>query len=227
MSERDKPVIEKPSSLKYVDDSYKGGGIRYETDGYYGKKKHEVVESGGYRLVIVNGVEERDDWKVKKEIVPKKHITKLGNPIIIPVLDKNDNVVAVATGLGFAGGKNLYGNFLNGEVVISEILHADGSINEISDIRKFKMEIEHKERTVGEGKDKRSEIYTVLKEVDAKKLMNEVMMGKSGLTNFPGLQTNFEQSEKFPVAKVEEPHDFKSPSTTLVAGNLQKTNSLT
>lgn len=197
MGQKDKSVIEKPASLEYIDDSAKGGGTRYETSGSHGRKRHEIVEAGDYRLVVVNGVEERDNWKIRKDIVPEKSIAVVGNPIIIPVLDKDNNVVAVATGLGFAGGKNISGEFVNGEVVISKILHADGSINELSDDRKFKVEIEHKERTIGKDKD----IYTALKASDAEKLVKEVFMGKSGITNVPGLRTELEQSPKFPVAE--------------------------
>lgn len=220
--DKQEPLLQKPEAFKGFGETPKGETPFKSVSG----KKYEIVKVDDYSIYLVNGIEEREDWKVKKEATPKKHPTKLGNPIIIPVLDENDKVFAVATGLGFAGGKDFNGKFSNGEVIISKILHPDGSINQLPDERKFKVEIEHKERVIGEGNDKHNEIYTVLKTDDAKRIVKEAIIGKSGLTNVPGLQTQYEQSPKLPVAKVDAPHDPKSPSLTLFADSNQKSSFL-
>ncbi len=182
-------------------------------------RKFEIAKVDNYSFVILNDIHDRSAWKIDEHIIPEKHITPIVHHILIPVF-KDNKRIAIAVAEGFSSGYDYEKNKVkNGEAVVVQIIHEDGLVNTLPNERRFNIEIENGKRTIGEGKSKTSEKFLKLRsdnEVDdAKKLLKEVMISKSGLMYVPSLQTNMETSHKLEVANAS--HEG-SISPTAIAG---------
>lgn len=203
----------------------KDDGVEYyPIQSKHGTKKFPTTRADEYNVTVVSGIRDLDYWAIDKNAqFPKQHLAEIGVPIALVITERNestkkDEIVAKALGLGFTGGYNIDKEITNGEIVISRIINKDGSIRELSDADKFKYTIETREKTVGDGRNQRNELYSVLNDIDAKHLVIKVMGDKNALINSPLLDTKDKKSYRFPMEDIS-PSENQTPYPLRVPNN--------